>query len=73
MLEHITAAINPRTLAVPDTDNAVLVGASCQGHLLCAPDCSRCQILVDTGLKDHPRLIEKRLGPHQLLIKPTEW
>ncbi len=51
MLDHIHAAINPRPLAIPHAEHAIVTRAGKQVGLLAAPDRSRREIFVQPRLK----------------------
>src|SRR5690606_4677935 len=58
VLEHVAAAVRARALAVPHGVDAIDLGAGEQAGLLGAPDHGRAQVLVESGLELHVRLLE---------------
>ena len=65
---HVTRAIDARTLAVPQPENAVVFTLTAQFGLLCAPQRRRGQILIQTGLKGDLMRGQVCLGPLHLHI-----
>ena len=49
MLEHVHAAIEPGSLAVPHAEHAIVPGAGKQAYLLAAPDRGHRQVFVNAG------------------------
>jgi hypothetical protein len=72
VLEHVTAAIHTRPLAVPHREHAVVPGAFKQVGLLTAPDHGGAQIFVDAGREMNGRRRQVLARLPQLQIKPTE-
>lgn len=68
--EHVAAAIDARTLAVPDREHAVVATFAAHLGLLRAPDGGGRQILVEARLEDD--VLRGKLGPHaeELLVEP---
>ena len=66
--EDVAAAVDAGTLAVPDTDHAIVPGAGRQIELLRAPDRGRREIFVHAGLKLDVILFEVLSRGEQLLI-----
>ncbi|MGY3468130.1 hypothetical protein ACVW0I_005001 [Bradyrhizobium sp. LM6.11] len=72
MTEHVAAAIDAGTLAVPDADHAVILGAGGEVELLRAPDRGRGQILVHAGLELDVVLLEMLARGEELLVIAPE-
>ena len=55
MFENIRAAIDAGSFAIPNTKHPIKLIATrrCKTHLLRAPQSSRCQLFVHTGLKNN--------------------
>ena len=53
VLEHVTAAINAGTFAVPKRKHAIIFGRTHQTHSLRAPDCGGGEVFVDARYKFH--------------------
>src|SRR3954452_19497030 len=70
--EYVTTAVDPRSLAVPDADHAVVPGAGRQVQLLRSPDRGGRKILIHPGLELDVVLIEMAARRRQLLIKTAE-
>ena len=68
MTNHIHAAINTWTFAIPHAEYAVVFGTLKQIDLLTAPDCCRCQIFVNSGLKMNVVLNKKLFSPPHGLV-----
>ncbi len=66
--DGIARAIDAGSLAVPDGEDAVVLGSTLQTYLLGALACRRRQILVHPRLVDDVMLGEQRLGPLELLV-----
>src|SRR5438093_11471119 len=73
VLEHIAAAVYARTLSVPHGEDAVVVRASEEVHLLGAPHRRRGQLFVDARLKLDAVRVEMLAGLPQRLVQPAEW
>ena len=72
MLQRIAAAVDPRPLAVPDREDAVIFGAGEQADLLAAPDRGRGQLLVDRRLELDVVALDKAARAPQRLVEPAE-
>ena len=72
VLEHVAAAIHPRSLAVPDREDAVVPGARQQRRLLRAPDGRRREVLVDARLEHHVGVLEPRRFAPELHVVCAE-
>src|SRR5690606_23185982 len=72
MLECVATAVDPRTLAVPDTEDAVNRGTLIQVYVLRTPDGSRSKILVDARLEMHTKCLQAGGIAPQLEIVPTQ-
>ena len=68
MAEHVAAAVDAGTLAVPDADHAIMVGAGRQIELLRAPDRGGREVLVHAGLELDVVLFEMFSRGEQLLV-----
>src|SRR5260370_38937290 len=72
MLEDVTRAVDPRSLAVPHGEDAVIFGAREQADLLRAPHRGGAEILVDAGLEFDVVLVEEALRAPQSLVEAAE-
>ena len=72
VLEHVAAAVDARTLAVPHREHAVVFRARVQVHLLRAPDRGRREVLVQSGLELDVRALEELLRLPQRLVERAE-
>src|SRR4029079_12080602 len=70
--EHVAAAVDARTLAVPDADHAIVLGAGRKVELLRAPDRGRREVLVHAGLELDVVLFEVLAGGEQLLVVASQ-
>ena len=70
--EHVAAAVDAGTFAVPDADHAIVPGAGRQIELLRAPDRGRREIFVHAGLKLDVILFEVFSRGEKLLIVATQ-
>ena len=71
MFDHVHAAIDTRTLAIPHAKHAVVFRALREVNLLTAPNGGGGEVFVDTGLKVNIVFVEKRLCfPHRLINSP---
>src|ERR1700719_2103 len=66
--EHVAAAVDAGSLAVPDADHAVVVGAGRKVELLRAPHGRRREVLVHAGLELDVVLLEMLSRSEQLLV-----
>ena len=64
VLEHVGRAVDAGTLAVPDAEHAIDLGAGEQVDLLAAPHRGRGEVLVEAGLEVDVVLLRKRFAPH---------
>ena len=68
MADHIHGAVDTRALAVPHTENAVILCTFEQVHLLAAPDSRRSKVFINARLKlDIVFTEEFRRRPHRLV------
>ena len=51
VLKRITTAVNPGTLAVPDSEHAIDLGTWIEIHVLSAPHSGRREVFVDARLE----------------------
>src|SRR5690349_9710276 len=72
MLEHIAAAVDAWTLAVPHGEHAVDLGAAVEVDLLRAPDGRRREVLVEPGLEHDVGPLEERARLPQRLVECAE-
>src|SRR5690606_32663956 len=72
VLERIARAVHPRTLAVPEREDAVVARTGEEAGLLRAPDRRRREILVETRLKTDLVGVEITLRTPKLAIEPAE-
>ena len=72
VLEHVAAAVDAGTLAVPHREHAVDVRARVQVDLLRAPDRGRGEVLVQPGLELDVRAVEELLRLPQRLVEAAE-
>ncbi len=70
--EHVAAAVDAGTLAVPDADHAVVAGAGRQIELLRAPDRGGREVLVHAGLEFDVVFFEMFARGEQLLVVAAE-
>ncbi len=70
--EHVAAAINAGTLAVPDADHSVIVRAGREVDLLRAPDRGRRKVFVHAWLELNIVLFEMFSRGEQLLVIAAE-
>src|SRR6056297_3142675 len=68
MLEGIAGTVDARSLAIPDAEDAVVLGVPVKPGLLRAPNGSRRQILVHVGTEKHLMLFQVLGGAAELLI-----
>ena len=72
VLEHVTAAVHARALAVPHGKHAVVVGAFKQISLLRAPDHGRAQVLVQAGREHDVGIGQMLFGFPQFQIEAAQ-
>ena len=69
VLERIERAVDSRTLAVPDAEHAIDLGAGEHANLLAAPHGGRGEVLVETGDEGDVMLLQERLcAPQRVVI-----
>ena len=68
MLQHVHRAIEARTLAVPDAENAVILRTGAQAHLLAAPHGGGGQILVHARAEHDVPLFQQLPGMPEFLV-----
>src|SRR5579862_3819291 len=73
VLQRVAAAVDPRPLAVPHREDAIVFGAGEQPDLLAAPHRSRRQFLVDRRLELDVVALDKTPGIPQRLVKAAQW
>src|SRR5437867_5132283 len=73
VLEHVAAAVDPRPLAVPHREHAVVLGAGIKIDLLAAPDRGCREVLVQSGLELDLRASEEFLGAPQRNVESSQW
>ena len=73
VLEHVHAAVEPRPLAVPQAEHAVVLCARKQPHLLTTPDRGHRQVFVNAGQKMNIVRLGKVFGLPQGLVEPADW
>ena len=72
VLEHVPATVDARTLAIPETQNAVLSGTGRHVELLRTPDCSSRQVFVYTGLEMNVMRLQVRARLVKGEVEPTD-
>ena len=72
VLQCVAAAVDPRSLGVPQGKYAVVFGARKQIDLLASPNCRCSEFLVDRRLKVDVAPLEKAAGAPQSLIEATQ-
>ena len=72
VLQRVAAAVDPRPLAVPDREHAVIFGAGEQPDLLAAPHRGGGQLLVDRRLELDVVALDKAARAPQRLVEPAE-
>ena len=70
--EGVAGAIDPRPLAVPHAEHAVVAALAVQPGLLRAPERGRGQVLVDPGLEHDVMLLEEAPRGRELLVEAAE-
>jgi hypothetical protein len=70
--EGVPGAIDPRPLAVPHPEHAVVASLAVQPGLLGAPQRGRGEVLVDARLEHDVVLLEKAFRGRELLIEAAE-
>src|ERR1700732_3489041 len=70
--EDIAAAIDARTLAVPQREDAVVLAFPAHFGLLRPPYGGRGEILVEARLKQDAGGIERSLGAQEIQVETTE-
>ena len=73
VLEHITATIYPRPLAVPHGEHAVVLGLRVQIQLLRAPYGCSSQLFIYTWHKRNVRFCEMLFCFPSVLVNRAEW
>ena len=73
MLEHVTAAVHARPLAVPHGEHAVVLGVRVKIELLRAPHGGGTQFLVDARHKLDVRFFEVLFRFPRVLVNRAEW
>src|SRR5579859_3333947 len=68
MAEHVAATVDARPLAVPDADDAVVIGALGKVELLRPPDRGRREVFVHPGLELDVVPVEVLAGGEKLLV-----
>ena len=72
VLQHVAGTIDPRPLAVPHGEDAIVIGVGKEIDLLAAPDGGRGQVLVDAGAEMDVVLLDEFLGPPQRLVETAQ-
>ena len=72
MLEDVHRAVDARPLAVPDGEDALVLGTGEEPDLLRAPERGGRRILVDAGLEVHAVLLQERLRLPQRPVEIAE-
>ncbi len=72
VLERIDRAVDAGTLAVPDAEHAIDLGAGKQADLLAAPDRGRGQVFVESRNEGDVVLLQVRLRAPQRVIVHAE-
>ena len=72
VFERVSRAVHARTLAVPDAEDAVILGIAEESGLLRAPDrCGR-KVFVEAGLEDDVMVLQVLAGCPKLLVVAAE-
>ena len=69
--EHVAAAVDARTLAVPEAEHAVETALAAHLGLLRAPDAGRRQFLVEAGFEVDVVRLEQLGESHELQVEPA--
>jgi len=72
VLEHVAAAVDPRPLAVPHGEHAVVLRVGIEVDLLRAPDRGGREVLIDARAKYDVVLVEEGLRFPQRLVETTD-
>src|ERR1700755_1146957 len=72
VLEDVAAAVDARSLAVPDAVDAVVLGAGIEVDLLGAPEGGRREVLVEAGLEFDVVFLDEFLGLPERLVEAAE-
>jgi hypothetical protein len=68
MAERIAGAVDPRALAVPQREHAVVLAIAARLGLLAAPNRGQCEILVQPRLETHPLGFKPLAGALELQV-----
>ncbi len=72
MAQRVAGTVDPRPLAVPDAEDAVIAPLAAQLRLLRAPQGRRRQVLVDRRLEEDIRRLEHLGRAPELLVEPAQ-
>ena len=72
VLEDVHRAVDARPLAVPDGEDALVLGAGEEPDLLRAPERGGRRVLVDAGLEVHAVLLQERLRLPERAVEIAE-
>ena len=72
MAERIAGAVDPRSLAVPDGEDAVVAPLAAQLRLLRTPDGRRRKVLIQARLEHDVVVFQPRAGAPELQVEPAE-
>src|SRR5271155_1089230 len=72
VLQGVATAVDPGSLAVPQGEDAVVLGPREQTDLLTAPNRRRAELFVDCRLKAYVVALEKPPGAPQALVKTAQ-
>ena len=70
--EYVAAAVNPRTLPIPERKDAVVFGAREEAKLLATPNGGGGKVFVDAWLKNDVVLVKMRFGAPQVEVDPAQ-
>ena len=72
MAEYVAAAVDARTLAVPEREDAVVLAFPAHLGLLRSPYGGRGEILVEARLKQYTGRVERVLGAQKRQVETAE-
>jgi hypothetical protein len=68
--EHVAGAVDPRALAIPQAEDAVILALAANLSLLRAPDGSGRKLLVEARLEDDVGLLQPLPGAPEIWSRP---
>src|ERR1700722_17495140 len=72
MLERVEGTVDPRSLAIPNSQHAIDLGSRKQSDLLATPHSGRRQIFIQAGDEGDIVRLQKRLCPPQGVVVHAE-